>query len=287
MCLRSCSFMLKMSTNPVTQIIIKSKVVTTLPTDVPISVSDVLTGYVEISQTATRKNIQDLIKMSSEATAHKLESLAANYKEDVLDKHLSVLDILELYHDIEMSLATFIQLLPAMRIRQYSISSSPLWNPEHVTLTLSVVEAPAGTGRLGKFLGVASNYLANVRPGDRINVGTCGITFPYTMLTFFVGVRSSSASFHLPQDASVPIVMFAAGSGIAPMRGFIQERAIQFAHGRKIGKTTLFYGCRSPDEDYLYANDDFEEWMKLGFLEIKPAFSRATERSGGSKYVQE
>jgi cytochrome P450 / NADPH-cytochrome P450 reductase len=268
--------------------------VTTLPTDVPISVSEVLTGYVEISQTATRKNIQDLIKLSSEATARKLESLAANYKEEVFDKHLSVLDILELFRDIEMSLATFIQFLPAMRIRQYSISSSPLWNPEHITLTLSVVEMPSVSGRPGKFLGVASNYLANVRPGDRIHVGTCGITshplHPASvciLITFLAGVRGSSTAFHLPQDASVPVVMFAAGSGIAPMRGFIQERAIQSTSGRMIGKTTLFYGCRSPTEDYLYANDDFKEWLKLGFLEIRPAFSRATEQSGGSKYVQE
>lgn len=142
----------------------------------PISVTEVLTGYVEISQTATRKNIQDLIKLGSEATVNKLEGLAANYKDEILDKHLSVLDILELYPDIKMSLPTFLQFLPAMRIRQYSISSSPLWNPEHVTLTLSVVQAPAGSGRPGKFLGVASNYLASLRPGDRINVGTPSIS---------------------------------------------------------------------------------------------------------------
>lgn len=133
--------------------------------------SEVLTGYVEISQTATRSNIQDLIKLSSEATARKLEDLAANYKEEVFDKHFSVLDILELFRDIEIPLATFLHLLPAMRIRQYSISSSPLWNPKNVTLTLSVVQAPPNSSRPSKFLGVASNYLASIRPGDRISVG--------------------------------------------------------------------------------------------------------------------
>lgn len=81
--------------------------------------------------------------------------------------------------------------------------------------------------------------------------------------------------------------MFAAGSGIAPMRGFMQERSIQLASGRNVGKMMLFYGCHSPDEDYLYTNDDFKEWSKLGFMDIRPAFSRATEKSGGSKYVQE
>ncbi|KAF8588667.1 fatty acid hydroxylase [Ramaria rubella] len=256
---------------PDQQIIIKSTNATTFPTNVPISVSEVLAGYVELSQTATRKNVQDLIKLSSGVTADKLVTLAANYKDEVFNKHLSVLDILELYSDIQISLGTFLFFLPAMRVRQYSISSSPLWNPEHVTLTISVVEAPGTSDKSEKFLGVASNYLANLRKGDRINVG----------------VRGSAAAFHLPSDVAVPVVMFAAGSGIAPMRGFIQERAIQATSGRSVGKMTLFYGCRSPDEDYLYANDDFKEWLKIGFLEMRPAFSRAVEKSEGLKYVQD
>ncbi|KAF8585223.1 bifunctional P-450:NADPH-P450 reductase [Ramaria rubella] len=247
---------------PDQQVVIRSKASTTLPVDTPISVSE---------RTATRKNIQDLMTLSSGETTRKLKSLTINYKSSVLDKYLSVLDILESNPDIEIPLATFLALLPAMRVRQYSISSSPLWNPEHATLTLSVVEKPTGSGRPGKFLGVASNYLASLQPGDRIHVG----------------VRPSSAAFHLPEDISTPIVLFASGSGIAPMRGFIQERAIQAALGRQVGKTILFYGCRAPDEDYLYSESEFREWIKLGFLEVRPAFSRAVEQSGGSKYVQD
>jgi cytochrome P450/NADPH-cytochrome P450 reductase len=109
------------------------------------------------------------------------------------------------------------------------------------------------------------------------------LTFFSKMLPFPVGVRSSAAAFHLPADPSVPVVMFAAGSGIAPMRGFIQERAIQVASGRQVGKTILFYGCRSPEEDYLYANDDLKEWTDSGVVEVRPAFSRAGDKS----YVQE
>ena len=139
-----------------------------------------------------------------------------------------------------------------------------------MTLTLAVVEAPRTWGT-GKFLGVASNYLAQIRPGDRINVG----------------VRHSAAAFHLPVDTSLPVVMFAAGSGLAPMRGFIQERAIQIASGRQVGKAILFYGCRSPEEDYLYANDDLKEWSHGGAVDLRPTFSRAMDKSAGLKYVQE
>ncbi|KIJ52121.1 hypothetical protein M422DRAFT_243715 [Sphaerobolus stellatus SS14] len=120
-----------------------------------------------------------------------------------------------------------------MRIRQYYISSSPLWNATRVSITLSIVQLPNEAGLSNKFLSVASNYLAKVCTGDRVQVG----------------IRSSAATFHLPEDPSVPVVMFAAGSGIAPMRGFIQQQ--------------------------------------LGFLEVKLAFSRKIEDSFGCRYVQD
>lgn len=224
-----------------------------------------------MSQPATRKNIQDLRKYASGETAVALETLVNDYKAAVFDKHLSVLDILELHSDISITFPSFLGMLPAMRIRQYSISSSPLWNPQHVTITVSVVDKPSSSGLPNRFLGVASNYLANIKPGEII----------------YVGVRPSPAAFHLPPDSSKPIVMFAAGSGIAPMRAFMQERASQAASGQNVGKMVLFYGCRTPDEDYLYSNDDLKAWQELGILEVKPAFSRDVQRSSGNKYVQE
>ncbi|CAE6373115.1 unnamed protein product [Rhizoctonia solani] len=150
-----------------------------------------------------------------------------------------------------------------MRLRQYSISSSPLWNPSRVTLTFAVVNH-------GQFLGVASNYLANLRKGDRVQMV----------------VRPSAKSFHPPSDPSVPMVLFAAGSGMAPFRGFLQERAIQAQAGRPVAKSVLFFGCRTPDEDYLYADKELAEWSELGVVDLRPAFSRAPERSEGNKYVQ-
>lgn len=162
-------------------------------------------------------------------------------------------------------------MLPAMRVRQYSISSSPLWNPEHVTLTVSVVDGPALSGRQDEFLGVASNYLANLRPGDKVQVA----------------VRPSNAAFHPPPDPLTPLVMFCAGSGLAPMRGFIQERAAQKQSGREVAPALLFFGCRSPQDDFLYADAELGEWIKLGVVDVRPAFSRSPDQSNGCKYVQE
>ncbi|KAK1226111.1 hypothetical protein PQX77_010921 [Marasmius sp. AFHP31] len=104
-----------------------------------------------------------------------------------------------------------------------------------------------------------------------------------------MSVRPSAAAFH-PQDPSAPIMAYcAAGSGLAPIQGFIQmsERATQKVSGREVGKIFLFYGCHSPDADFLCADSDLAKWQKLGVVDIRPAFSRATEKSEGCRYVQD
>ena len=253
------------------QVTIKSTGPTTLPTDAPISISELLSGYVELAQPVTRKNLHVLSDLTTEdATRSTLELMATTGYQVVFDRRLSVLDVLEAHPNITLPFGAFIKMLPSMRARQYSISSSPLWNAEHATLTISVVDAPALAGHGGKFLGVASNYLANLEPGDHVAMA----------------VRPATANFRLPEPET-PIVMFCAGAGLAPMRGFIQERAAQLESGRTVGKTLLFVGCRTPSDDYLYAENDLKEWIAAGAVEVRPAFSRKAEESGGCKYVQE
>ena len=208
---------------------------------------------------------------NSAASTAVLEGLKANYTKKVFTARLSVLDILEDNKDIDISFGQFLQLLPSMRIRQYSISSSPLWKADHATLTLSVVDAPSRSGRVEPFLGVASTYLAGLRSGDKVQMA----------------VRPSNAAFHPPQDLTVPLVMFCAGSGLAPMRGFLQERAEQKKAGREVAKSLLFYGCRKPCEDFLYGDSDLKKWAELGVVDVRSAFSRSSESSEGCYYVQE
>ena len=140
-----------------------------------------------------------------------------------------------------------------------------------MTLTLSVVDAPARSGRAEPFLGVASTYLAGLRPGDKVQLA----------------VRPSNAAFHPPSDPTVPMVMICAGSGLAPMRGFLQERAEQKKAGREVARSLLFFGCRRPGEDYLYGEEELRAWSELGVVDVRPAFSRETEASEGCRYVQE
>lgn len=75
-------------------------------------------------------------------------------------------------------------------------------------------------------------------------------------------------------------------AGLAPFRGFIQERAAQIAAGRVLAPALLFYGCRDPSTDFLYS-DLLARWEKLGAVSLRCAFSRASEQSKDCKYVQD
>jgi len=256
---------------PDTQIIIHkaSDSQTSLPTEYPISVSELLSSYVELGQPATRKQVKALAQASQcPPEQANLETLAQEeqYQQEVLHKYVSVLDLLERAPSCTLSFGDFLQMLPPMHARQYSISSSPLWKEDHCSLTFARVEAPAWSGQ-GTYLGVASNYLAATQPDTRVSVA----------------VRPSQAAFHLPSSLETPIIMVCAGTGIAPFRGFLQERAIQAANGQKPGEALLFFGCSHPDVDYLY-REELEQWERAGIVKLRPAFTKAP--NGEIKYVQ-
>ncbi|EON61408.1 bifunctional P-450:NADPH-P450 reductase [Coniosporium apollinis CBS 100218] len=245
---------------------------TALPTGVPISTADLFGAYVELAQPATKRNVLALAEATKdEATKIELTRLSDSaFTEEISNKRVSILDLLERFPSVSLPLGPFLQLLPPMRVRQYSISSSPLWNPHRVTLTYAVLDQPSLSGH-GRYVGVASNYLSGLTAGDRLHVS----------------VRQSHQAFHLPSDPEkVPIICIAAGTGLAPFRGFIQERAAQIAAGRDLAPALLFFGCRDPEVDDLYAAE-FAKWEKMGAVEVRRAYSRKPEASDGCRYVQD
>ncbi|KUI71998.1 hypothetical protein VM1G_07646 [Cytospora mali] len=264
-------------------ITIKPGSATSLPTGKPIGIFDLLQGYVEISQPATKQNIEILVSVCSDAEVKKtLESYLSPeaFTSEVIEKRITILDLLTRHKDaIPLPFPTFLSLLPPMRTRHYSISSSPLASPNSVTLTYAVLDAPAWyqatsesatrEEQLQRFLGVAGSYLRGLAPGDRV----------------LVSVRSTNKYFRLPMDMEkTPVVMMANGSGIAPFRGFVQERATLISEGGKeLAPAMLFVGCRRPDRDQLY-KEEFEEWARLGAVDLRWVFSR---EGGECKYVQD
>lgn len=242
---------------------------TSLPTDYPVSVNEILSSYVELAQPATKKQVETLANLTQEpAEKNKLAELFRDeaYQKEILEKRASVLDLLERFGSCTISLGTFLEMLPPMRARQYSISSSSLWQETNCTLTIAVVDAPSWSGQ-GRYIGVASHYLAEALPGTKVAVST----------------RPSQAAFHLPESLETPLIMVCAGTGLAPFHGFIQERAIQAANGRTLGEALLFFGCAHPEVDFLY-RDELLAWERAGVVKVRPAFSKAP--AGEVKYVQ-
>jgi cytochrome P450/NADPH-cytochrome P450 reductase len=78
--------------------------------------------------------------------------------------------------------------------------------------------------------------------------------------------------------------MIGPGTGVAPFRGFLQDRAAWKAQGHELGPALLFFGCRHPDHDFLY-KEEFEALAAQGIVTLYPAYSRVEGRP--KTYVQD
>ncbi|KAF1348008.1 NADPH-cytochrome P450 reductase [Delphinella strobiligena] len=165
--------------------------------------------------------------------------------------------------------------------RFYSISSSSLVQKNKISIT-AVVESVAVPNAPHVVKGVTTNYLLALKQkqhGDPepdphgLDYAITGPRNKYDGVHVPVHVRHSN--FKLPSDPSKPIIMIGPGTGVAPFRGFIQERAKQARDGEAIGKTVLFFGCRKRAEDYIYEQEweDCKKDMGDNF-EMITAFSR-------------
>ncbi len=86
--------------------------------------------------------------------------------------------------------------------------------------------------------------------------------------------------FRLPADPNRSVIMIGPGTGVAPFRGFLQEREAEGAHG----KNWLFFGHRNFTHDFLYQLE-VQDWLKNGVLNrLDVAFSRDQP---AKRYVQD
>ena len=178
--------------------------------------------------------------------------------------------------------------------RYYSISSSPLVQPRQPAVAVAVdsrkVLAQDAVKTQEAFLGLASNYLLAQEKrhnGTDRNGSTYDLEGPRGKLSgckVYLHVRKST--FKLPTQPHTPVIMVGAGTGIAPFRGFIQERARLAELGKPIGIMVLFFGCRDSDTEFLY-KDEWQLWQKQlrdKFVMV-PCFSRL--KGQRKKYVQD
>ena len=182
----------------------------------------------------------------------------ARYREKIAVPRHTLLDLLEAHPECDLPFAEFLDLLPPLRPRFYSISSSPAASSD-VALTVGVLEGPARSGDGSTYRGVCSGHLRDVPEGG----------------TVFAFVRQPSIAFRPPENPHVPMIMVGAGTGMAPFRGFLQERESLRARGVPIATSLLFLGCRDRDDDLLYA-DELKAYEADGVATVITACSRIT-----------
>jgi len=178
------------------------------------------------------------------------------------NEKLSLMEYWEAFWgSLDIDVEAFLQLIPRQRFRPYTISSSAKKSDTKASVTCSLVqeelkpiqiEDSNAQAKLGDrptfFRGCTSSWLC-----ERLLVGT-RIRFQLTPAT-------------LIPDYSVPMVMIAAGTGIAPFRAFAQELS------EEKQDAVLFYGCRYENQDFLYRN----EFLENSSLRVITAFSREQE----------
>ena len=140
-------------------------------------------------------------------------------------------------------------LRPQVR-RLYSIASSRKRVGDEAHLTLDVLRYHAhGFDHLG----AASGFLAALEDGAQLPV-----------------YIEPNERFRVPADASRDIIMVGPGTGVAPFRGFVQERAETGASGRN----WLFFGARHFNTGFLYQTEWQDALQKGELHRLELAFSR-------------
>jgi cytochrome P450/NADPH-cytochrome P450 reductase len=242
----------------------------TLPCGVPVTVGDLLRVHVDLTGALTRRELRVLAATSPCPPERlKLEALAgeATFRTDVYDARMNVLDVLGRFPSVECSLALLLSLRPILKPRYYSIASSPRVTARACTVTVGVHTCPRADGTPHE--GVCSHYLARIPAGSTVRVV----------------VKDTGSTFRLPPDATRDVLLIGPGTGFAPMRGFIEERAALRREGKPVGHTFLYFGCRHPAHDWIYRRE-MESWRHDGALDgLYVAFSREPERP--KVYVQD
>ena len=195
------------------------------------------------------------------ATRAKAQALARG--EDP-DGDLALLDVLGTLHkfaSLKLSPEAFVEALEELQPRLYSISSSPRHEAGRLSLTVDTVRYRLGQRQR---FGVASTFL-----GERIEAGA--------QLKVYI---QKAHGFALPDDLSKSVIMVGPGTGVAPFRAFLQERAATQAPGRN----WLFFGHQRMTTDFFYA-DELNAMKDAGQLE---RLTLAWSRDGKDKiYVQD
>ncbi|XP_045033095.1 LOW QUALITY PROTEIN: nitric oxide synthase, brain [Daphnia magna] len=260
----------------------------------PCTFETLLSRFVDLtgspSQDTLRLLASSVIDQTEKAQLNILAEDSASYKQWVSLGYANIVDVLEDFSSVRVDAAALISILPVLQPRFYSISSSAAIVPTEIHLTASVVRCLTLDGEGRVFKGLCTSYLEEIRRGD-----------------FVACYFKSNPSFHLPLYPSKPMIWIAAGSGIAPFRGFWQQRCfekgvpfhstfttkvwgkfwkpnIQHQASNRYGSIYLYYGCKEKALQPFSSEMDAMIHHKI----ISRTFFAFSREKGKSKcYVQD
>lgn len=231
-------------------------------TEVPIKLRTFVELTMDVASASPRRYFFEVMSYfaTAEHEKERLQYFASPEGRDDLYKYnqkerRTVLEVLEDFPSVQMPFDWLVQLVPPLKTRAFSISSSPLAHPNQVHLTVSVVSWTTPYKR--KRTGLCSAWLAGLDPQQGI----------------YIPAWFQKGSLPRPPP-SVPLILIGPGTGCAPFRGFVEERAIQSSSG-PAAPIIFFFGCRNED-DFLYR----ELWLTHSLND--GVFSEA---KGGGFYV--
>jgi len=201
----------------------------------------------------TRLTKPFLVQHAARSGSAELSDLLAAGRESGLRdllKEQQLIDVLRRY-PAAWEPEALVRALRPLAPRLYSIASSAAAVGEEAHLTVAVVDYQRDGERR---LGAASAHLA-------------GLTGDAATVRVFV---EPNERFRLPEDPSRDVIMIGPGTGVAPYRGFLQEREAQGATGRH----WLVFGARHFDSEFLY-QVEWQDAARKGLLHrVDLAFSR-------------
>jgi sulfite reductase alpha subunit-like flavoprotein len=176
----------------------------------------------------------------------------------------TILETLQEFDAVSIPIAYLLDVFPIIQRRDFSIASGPGKYPRSIQLAIALVSYKTRLREMRR--GVCSSWLQRLQVGDR------------------VPIKVTKSTTLLSPDPAIPAIFVGPGTGVAPIRSFLQQRDHLLSNGGMKAKDNLcFFGCRNKGKDWLFAS----EWESMA-SQSKIDIHLATSRDQDKKiYVQD